>query len=79
MKRELALISRRHSVREHSSDEGEDEDEEQWVAMRRKSNRNSQMKAKRRAANKACRDEFEKRAKEGKPRFVVDIDNNGKP
>ena len=79
MKRELALTSRRHLVREHSSDEGEDEDEEKWVAMRRTSNRNSQMKAKRRAANKACRDEFEERAREGKPRFVVDLDDNGKP
>ena len=32
MKRELALISRRHSVREHSSDEEEDGVEEKWVA-----------------------------------------------
>ena len=79
MKRELALTSRRHSVREHSSDEEEDGAGEKWVAMRRTSNRNSQMKAKRRAANKACRDEFEERAREGKPRFVVDLDDNGKP
>jgi hypothetical protein len=74
MKRELALTSRRHSVRAHSNDEEEDE-----VAMRRTSNHNSQMKAKRRAANKACRDEFDERAREGKPRFVVDLDYNGKP
>lgn len=74
MKRELALTSRRHSVRAHSSDEEED-----GVAMRKTSNHNSQMKAKRRAANKACRDEFDERAREGKPRFVVDLDDNGKP
>ena len=76
MKRELALTSRRHSVREDSSDEEEDGGEGKW---RRTTNRNSQMKAKRRAANKACRDEFDERAREGKPRFVVDLDDNGKP
>jgi hypothetical protein len=74
MKRELALTSRQHSVRAHSNDEEED-----GVAMRRTSNHNSQMKAKRRATNKACRDEFDKRVWEGKPRFVVDLDDNGKP
>ena len=37
------------------------------------------MKAKRRASNKACRDEFEDRAREGKPRFIVDLDDNGMP
>jgi len=35
------------------------------------------MKAKMRATNKACREQFEKRAREEKPRFVVDLDNNG--
>ena len=68
------MTSRRHSVRAHSNDEEED-----GVAMRRTSYHNSHMKAKRRAANKACRDEFDERAREGKPRFVVDLDYNGKP
>jgi len=79
MKRELALTSRRHSVRAHSSDEEEDGVGKKWVAMRRTSNHNSQMKAKRRATNKACRDEFEERTREGKPRFVVDLDDNDIP
>ena len=71
MKRELALTSRRNSVREHSSNEEEDRIGEKWVAMQRTSNCNSQMKAKRKATNKACWNEFEL--------FVVDLDDNGTP
>jgi hypothetical protein len=74
MKRELALISCRQSVRAYSSEEEED-----GVALRKTSNHNSQMKAKRRATNKACRDEFDERTRKGKPRFVVNLDDNGKP
>ena len=77
MKRELALTSRRHSPKVNSSDEEEDGVGEKWEAMRRPSQHNSQMKAKRRALNKACREQFEERAREGKPRFVVDLDDNG--
>lgn len=77
MKRELALTSRFHSARAHSSDEEEDRLGEKWGAIRRLSTHNSQMKAKRRAANKACREQFEERAREGKQRFVVDLDDNG--
>ena len=47
------------------------------VAIQSKSTHNSQMKAKRRAANKACREQFEKRARKGKHKCVVDLDHNG--
>ena len=49
------------------------------LQMRRTINRNSQMKAKRRAANKICRDEFEEKAREEKPRFFVDLDDTSNP
>ena len=77
LKRKLALILHHHLARVNSSDEEEDGVGEKWEAMRRPSQHNSQMKAKRRAVNKACREQFEERAREGKPRFVVDLDDNG--
>ena len=77
MKRKLALTSRLHSVRAHSSDEEEDGLGEKWIAMRRSSIHKSQMKAKRRAANKACWKQFEERAREEKQRLIVDLDVNG--
>lgn len=69
MKWELTLTSRRHSARAHSSDEEDDGIDEKLIAMRRPSLHNSQMMAKRRATNKACREQFEERAREGIPRF----------
>ena len=77
MKRELALTSRCHSARVNSSDEEEDGDGEKWEAIWRPSQHNSQMKVKRRAVNKTCRKKFEERAREGKPKFLVDLDDNG--
>ena len=35
------------------------------------------MKAKRRVANKTCREQLEKRARDRKQRFVVEVDDNG--
>ena len=61
MKQKLALTSRRHSARVNSSDEEEDRVGKKWEAMRRPSQHNSQMKAKRRAVNKACREQIEER------------------
>jgi hypothetical protein len=77
MKKELAMQSRLHPARSHSSDEDSDRIGEEWVARRREPHHNSQMKAKRRAANKACREQFEERARDGKQKFVVDLDDNG--
>ncbi len=77
MKKELAMQSRLHPARSHSSDEDSDRIGEEWVARRREPHHNSQMKAKRRAANKACREQFEERARSGKQKFVVDLDDNG--
>ena len=34
------------------------------------------MKAKRRVVNKACREQFEERAQDGKQQFLVDLDDN---
>ena len=77
MKMELALTLRLHSVRSYNSVEEDDGLGEEWVAIRRKSTHNSQIKAKKRAANKACWEQFEVRAREGKHKFVVDLDDNG--
>ena len=77
MKNELAMQARLHKARSHSSDEEEDRIGEKWVAVRRDPLHNSQMKVKRRAANKACREQFEERVRDGKQRFVVDLDDNG--
>lgn len=77
MKKELAMQSRLHSARSHSSDEDSDKGGEEWIARRREPHHNSQMKAKRRATNKACREQFEERARDGKQKFVVDLDDNG--
>ena len=77
MKKKLAMQSRLHPARSHSSDEEEDRIGEEWIARRREPHHNSHMKAKRKAANKACWEQFEERARDGKQRFVVDLDDNG--
>ena len=77
MKKELAIQSRLHPVRSHSSDEDSDRVGEKWVARRREPHHNSQIKAKRRPANKACREQFSERARDGKQKFVVDLGDNG--
>ena len=77
MKKELAMQSRFHPVRSFSSDEKSDRTGEEWVMTQMTSIHNSQMKAKRRVANNACLEQFEERARDGKQRFVEDIDDNG--
>ena len=72
MKRKLALTSRIRTVRSQNSDEEEDMLGNEWVAIQRKSTHNSQMKAKMRVANKACREQFEKRAREEKHKICCE-------
>ena len=76
MKMELDMQSRLHPTRSYSNDEEPDRIDEKWIAKRRDTLYNSQMKAKRRVANKACREQFDKRVRDEKQRFVVDLDDN---
>ena len=52
MKKKLAMQSRLHPARSHSSDEEEEKIDKEWVPRRREPHHNSQMKAKRRAVKK---------------------------
>ena len=53
MKNKLAMQSRLHPARSHSSDEEEDRIGKEWIARRKEPHHNSHIKAKRKAANKA--------------------------
>ena len=77
MKKKLAMQSRLHPARSHSNDEEEYMIDEEWVARQREPLHNSQLKAKRMAANKACREQFEEITRNGKQKFIVDLDDNG--
>ena len=69
MKMELDMQSHLHPTRSYSNDEEPDMIDEKWIVKRRDTLYNSQMKAKRRVANKACREQFDKRARDEKQRF----------
>ena len=77
MKNELVMQSRLHPARSRSSNEEKTGMDEELATRRREPYHNSEMKAKKRAANKAYWEQFKERSRDRKLRFVVDLDDNG--